>query len=209
MLIFFGKRASHTKTGILEYETCPNCGQQGQIICSVYGEYAHVFWIPIFPLGKSIYAQCQHCNTSWDISQMPPDIRKAAYLFMKNQRTSIWHFTGLILIALLLVFLFFGAQQTKKNTAEFMADPQVMDCYYIRYTDDGMYSTMRIEAIEGDTVYFAVNEYVIKGRSNIDKINIEENFDTEELYPIAKSDLNLENEEGITLDKIRRNSPAK
>jgi hypothetical protein len=204
MIFFYGMREPHIKSTVLEYETCPECGQQGSIVSSVYGRYAHLFWIPLFPLTKKTYTQCRECNHQFYAYQMPESIGKEVQQFSRSVRTPIWYFSGLILFAVLIAFVVYSGKMDDKNTAAYMSDPQIHDCYYIRYSDDGYYSTMRIEAIEGDSVYFSVNDYATSKYSDIEKINIEENFDAEDLYPVAKEDLDLKNVEGVSLRRIRR-----
>jgi len=204
MIFFYGTRHPHIKSKALEFETCPKCGQQGGIVSSVYGRYAHLFWIPVFPLTKKTYTRCAHCNSELSDKQLPEDIGREVRQFSKSVRTPVWYFSGLFLLAALIIFGIYSSKMTAKETAEFMANPQIGDCYYFQYTDDNSYSTMRIEAIEGDSVYFDVNKYAINKYSKIDDINKEENFAKEDLYPVAKTDLNMKKNEKIILKKVRR-----
>ncbi|MDR3194718.1 MAG: hypothetical protein LBT76_05445 [Tannerella sp.] len=204
MIFFFGTRSSHLKSTMLDYETCPNCGQQNQIQCSVYGSYAHFFRIPLFPTGKSVHAQCRHCGAQWDVYCMTPEIRQAALRFRTEQRKPILHFTGLILFALFLGFLVFGAHVAGTNRQRFLADPQVNDCYVLRNSGDGYYTLARIEAIEGDTVWLSFNGYSAGRSTRLDKYNKDEYFG-EDLYPFLKKELDFKgDEDGFLLHKIIR-----
>lgn len=41
---------------------CPNCKQLNTVDFAIYGEYYHVWYIPIVPFEKDGYAKCGHCD---------------------------------------------------------------------------------------------------------------------------------------------------
>ena len=82
---------------------CANCGTQNSIEIYIFQKYAHVFWIPLFPLQKTAVSQCEHCKQVLKPKEMPPALL-ADYEQLKTQsKTPIWTFSGLGLIAALVV----------------------------------------------------------------------------------------------------------
>lgn len=208
MIFFFGSRASHIKSKILDFEICPNCKQQNRILCTVYGHYTHLFWIPLFPTSTTVQAQCQNCGAQWGLSAMTPEIKQAAIRFRSEQRRPLLHFTGLILFALLFGFITFGAYVANKNKQLYLADPQVYDCYMLRNTENGYYTYARIEEIDGDTIWVSFNEYSFSSTAPLKQYNRDEYF-SEDWYPYLKDELDfLDADDGYTLRQIIRRKPS-
>jgi hypothetical protein len=41
---------------------CPNCKQLSTVDFSIYGEYYHFWYIPVFPYEKDGHAACENCD---------------------------------------------------------------------------------------------------------------------------------------------------
>ena len=69
-MIIFG---SNTKQIAAETspEQCPNCGASNSVQLYVIQKYAHVFWVPFFPTGKSLVSQCSNCKQALKLKEMP------------------------------------------------------------------------------------------------------------------------------------------
>src|SRR5690349_6696147 len=59
--------------------------------------YAHIFWIPLFPIGK-IWGLRKHADN--ELYEMPASVRAHVEQAVKVPTVSIWAFTGLMLIGL-------------------------------------------------------------------------------------------------------------
>jgi hypothetical protein len=125
---------------------------------------------------------------------MTPELKEAALRFRNEQRRPFLHFTGLILLALLVGFLMFGFYVSGKNRQLYLSDPQVYDCYMLLNSEDGFYTFARIEEIEGDTIWFSFNHYSFKSYSEISKYTADEYFGNE-WYPYLKDEIDFEGEE--------------
>src|SRR5688572_13100984 len=100
-MIIFGSNASELAQLPLE-ERCHNCGTSNSLRLHIMQKWAHVFWIPVFPLGKSGATECSHCkqvlrNDEFSLQQFD-QFEQAK----KQVRTSWWTFTGLGLFFLLI-----------------------------------------------------------------------------------------------------------
>ena len=104
-MLIYGTKAVHLKTEELKNSICPSCGTQGSLILSVFRKHAHVFWIPLFPIGKKGMSQCQHCKNLLEPKEMPETIKRE-YDNLKNKvKGPIWQFIGLVLIVLLFIWV--------------------------------------------------------------------------------------------------------
>ena len=51
-MIFYGTNAKNIKNGKVINVQCPNCEQNTSMTYSVFGKYAHVYWVPFIPYKK-------------------------------------------------------------------------------------------------------------------------------------------------------------
>ena len=204
MIFFSGNSSALIKSETSYYTTCPICEQKGQVVFYVYGKYFHFMFIPCFPNGRDLSAHCMKCNSVIDYPQMSKDMKNEIFEFSNKQRRSILHYTGLsiFLFGFLLFLLLINKYDNQK--AHYIANPEVNDIYNIISDSDKYYSIMRLEKTKGDSAYFSTNKYSVSNASELHKINIDENFKTSRLLPIAIKDLDLKNVNGMSLYSIDR-----
>jgi hypothetical protein len=190
MIIFYGTKSSHVKSESSEVGVCPSCETYGQMITSVYANYAHVFWIPLFPLYKKVYATCEHCETVFELNEMAPDLRNQCVKFRRRQRFPLWHFTGIITVCCVILFGLLYDSNTSRQQNYYLANPQNNDVYVVQY-DDEHYSTMKIVEITSDSIYFAENEYYADNNTTVETIDEDENYDYEELLSFTIEELKI------------------
>lgn len=75
-MVIFGTRTTYIKSVESKTKTCPSCGTEDVLICSMFGKYVHIFWIPLFPIGKKGVLQCQHCKYAIEADEMPIALKK-------------------------------------------------------------------------------------------------------------------------------------
>ena len=189
MIFLYGKR----KVRIKKYDDynikCENCNSCEQRF-SVYQEYFHIFFIPIFPLGfKMIKSVCLKCNDTFN------EEKKKHYLSIT--RTPLYLYTGIILFIGLIVAIVIANINTQKQKAEYVANPKINDVYLIREDENktATYYFLKIKNIEIDTVellhsYLQYNRF-ISTMSNSDY------FVSDEIYKVSKSDLKNFLESGL------------
>ncbi|NMM47409.1 zinc ribbon domain-containing protein [Marinigracilibium pacificum] len=186
-MIIYGMRAAHLKSAQSKNVTCPSCGTRESTVISVFRRHAHIFWIPLFPLGKTGVSQCQHCKATLKSSEMPDNVKSEYHRLKSESKGPIWQFSGLVLIAALVVWGIFTSAADKENEALYIQSPAVNDVYYYDM-GDGEYSTMKVSAIEGDSISLLLNDYLIESRTKIYSIDKENNYTTMEIK-MALSDL--------------------
>ena len=122
-MIIYGSRSSHLRSISLENETCPHCGQQGSMVMSTFTRYAHIFWIPLFSVGRFSLSECKHCRQVMEVKQMPPQISAYHHRNLAETRLPLWQFTGLALVAVAIFFGIYANKVDKEEQAQFVANP--------------------------------------------------------------------------------------
>lgn len=186
-MIIFGSNSSHLKSEHLTEAPCPHCNTTDSIDISIFGKYAHVFWIPTFPLGKTGVSQCSHCQQTLKEKEMPPTFKDAFKTFKKTLKTPIWHFSGLLLIAIFLGWAFMAGSQNDKNNLMYIQSPQAGDIYELK-SEGGYFTLAKVAAVDADSVYVIFNKYEIARSSKLKTLNKAENFQGDE-YAISHEGL--------------------
>ncbi len=111
-MIIFGHRATRIGSVDLYGTSCNYCEQSNSQEITVFGRYAHVFWIPMFPLGKVVVSECNHCMRTIRRNEFTPQLSRK-YEEQKNRlKTPFWHWIGLIIIGLLIALISITAKST-------------------------------------------------------------------------------------------------
>ena len=186
-MIIYGTRSQHLKSSQPPSMVCPHCGQTGTTVLSVYSKYAHIFWIPIFPVGRTAYSQCAHCKQVLEQNKMSPELQRESNNLKAQTRTPIWQFAGVVLIAALVGFSMYASGQAAKDRQEYIANPMTGDIYNIK-TEDKNYTTFKIVSVTADSVFVSPNKYETDKSTGIYKINKAENY-LDESYGISRSTL--------------------
>ena len=70
-MIIFGKKRSRITVQELHSLHCADCKKNTTMNFHVFGIYAHIFWIPMFPLGKQVISECLDCKGAKMDKEMP------------------------------------------------------------------------------------------------------------------------------------------
>lgn len=199
MIILFGSRTGHAKT-LRVPGSCINCGTSDSVELIVYQRFAHIFWIPIFPIRKIYTTECYKCKASL----LGDEVQRSYSTFFQEARkkvgTPLWTFSGVILvgalISLITVLSYIGSV---KN--EFMIhDPQIGDVYKYKL-ENGEYSLLKVSEVMGDTVAVLLNSYSTNKVRGITRLMNEgrANYNKEPILK-SRSDLIRMFESGEILD---------
>lgn len=194
-MIFYGTRASNLKNGKIPRVNCPNCSTETSMTYSVFGKYAHIYWIPLFPYKKMTFAECDHCKKTFEQKELPLDIQNKLNTEKEKNpaKTPIWHFSLLIVILVLIAFAIYSGKQNEKDEKSYLENPKVGDKYEYKSTD-GYYSIMKISEIKADSVYFLLNEMETNKMSGINDLDKPSNY--KETEGFTKAELIALYEEG-------------
>ncbi len=202
-MIIFGSRAVHIKSGQLKEVTCPSCGTKGSVVLNIYRRHAHVFWIPVFPMGKKGATQCQHCKNVLRPNEMPEEIKREFDIFKREAKGPVWQFFGLGVIVALAVLISILGERDKKKEVEYIKAPKKGDVYEYKIKARS-YSTFKVIGVSNDSVFVVPNEYEINRISKIYKIKKTENYSNNS-YGIARDKLNEMHTSGDIINIDRDN----
>ena len=188
-MIFYGTKATPIGVHKAERLKCQNCGEENTLQFEVYARYFHLYWIPTFPLGKVAISSCQHCKHALDHKQFKADQQyQYAYERIKSKTsTPKWHFAGLLILGLLLTWAVVSGIQSGEQQDSYIAQPQAGDVYDVK-SEDGYYSTLRVSAVQGDTITVHVNEYAVNKASATHTIDKAENYG-EEFMKLTRTEI--------------------
>ncbi|MBO9150839.1 zinc-ribbon domain-containing protein [Chitinophaga sp. GCM10012297] len=179
---------------------CSHCGTMMSVQVFVYQKYAHIFWIPAFPLGKTGGSVCTHCKQTLKPKEMPNDLKLSYDSLRSRAKTPIWTFSGLIVIGLIVTFGIFAARQSAAANAKMILAPQAGDVYEVKEAP-GSYTLYKVARVAGDSVYVLHNLYETNKSSGLADLMKKEFSPEEEAF--TKNELKELFDKG-TIDDIRR-----
>lgn len=103
-MLLYGTKAPLLASEASSTATCPHCDNTGTLVHRIFGRYAHLFWIPLFPMGKPGITECTHCKYAMREKEIPEDVKREVINLKSTAKRPIWHFLGLG-----IVILFFGS----------------------------------------------------------------------------------------------------
>ncbi len=102
-MIIFGSRGTHLYSEEVSPIECSHCSQQTKHRISIFGKYAHIFWIPFFPMGKKGVSECNHCKRTLAPNEMSASLKLAYQKVSSVTKTPFWYWSGLILVGVLFI----------------------------------------------------------------------------------------------------------
>jgi hypothetical protein len=126
-----------------------------------YQKYAHIYWIPFFPLRKQIFLKCAKCNHLVERKDMTGEEKAAIAGPVSKARTPVWTFSFCAVLALIVGI---GLQVEKKHQAQTLAyhqDPRAGDLVVLHGQTDPAHPflVMRVNKIEGDSLDLSFSNY--------------------------------------------------
>ncbi len=103
-----GKKITELKSELSSDIICPKCDSTNTTRVIISGIYKHFFQIPFISGGKTGKSICKNCNTTFELSTMPPNIKLAYYELKENVKTPFWFYTGVIVIKTLVLIKIFS-----------------------------------------------------------------------------------------------------
>jgi hypothetical protein len=199
-MIVYGSRSKELAKDIIS-DQCPNCGKANSIDMHVFQKYAHVFWIPIFPMGKSGVCQCDHCKQVLTHKEMPATLAISYNNLKAKAKTPVWMFSGLALFAMLI---FMGAVTAKQNDAEnakLILTPQAGDIFEVKLAYK-QYTLYKVDQVEGDSVFIQISNYETNKKRGLNELKSRDY--SEEAFGFSKAELKQMLEKGEIMDVERR-----
>jgi hypothetical protein len=199
-MIVYGSRSKELAKDILT-DLCPNCGKQNSIDMHVFQKYAHVFWIPIFPMGKTGVCQCDHCKQVLSLKEMPASLVISYNNLKEKAKTPIWMFSGLALLAILITIGIISGKKNDEKNAKLILSPKAGDIFEIKVSDN-QYTLYKVNEVLGDSVFVQINDYETNKVTGLNDLKKEAY--SEEVMGFSKAELKQMLEKGEIID-IERN----
>ncbi|MFD1003093.1 hypothetical protein ACFQ21_27455 [Ohtaekwangia kribbensis] len=202
-MIIFGTKSTHLTTQNISGQ-CKNCGTSNSLQLSAFQKYVHVFWIPTFPAGREYVTQCSHCRNELVNGGEIRFASKTAYDEIKyHLKTPLWIYTGVALIAVLVMYSIIEEYKKDENNKVFIQSPTKGDVYKVK-TEEGQYSLLKVSRVNGDTIIVFQNNYVAtQARSLTELIAQGDSTYSTESYPILKDDIVKMFEKKDIIDVVR------
>lgn len=102
--MIYGSRASAVNQLRVDNTVCGHCNETTSQNVVVFGKYAHVMWIPLFPIGKVPVAECNNCKKTIPKEEFSNDLLSAYNSQKSNIKSPKKHWAGLMLIGAFFVF---------------------------------------------------------------------------------------------------------
>ncbi|MDY7395856.1 hypothetical protein UMM65_11420 [Aureibaculum sp. 2210JD6-5] len=185
-MIFFGSRSKHLKTERVSGLTCQHCQNQGSTNISIFAKYAHIYWLPFFPMGKTGVSECNHCKITLAPKDMNQRLKDSYYKVKSDTKTPIFHYFGLGLIGAFIILMIYAVSAHKNDVKTYIENPRVGDVY--DYKPNDYYSTLKVTEVTQDSIILTPNGYEIEKKSKLYKIDKSENY-TGKPYAIGKNEL--------------------
>jgi hypothetical protein len=168
----------------------------------VFQKYAHLFWIPLFPIGKTGVTQCDHCKKVYTVNEMPSSIRQAYESLKKQTKTPIWTYIGGAIFGFYIVLSVFSDFEKKENSAKYIKNLFPNDILETK-TIEGHYTYIKVQNVMGDSIDLRENKQEVLFESALDKSSFSETSFRDELYRVSVKTILKKFEEGTILNVIR------
>ena len=176
---------------------CFECDKIGQMNVNKYVNYAHIFWIPFFPFRIVNEFECVHCRTSINYNEMGVELKRI-YGPYKSSVPPIWSFSGIILIAAIILWGWYSNLPDKDRMISIVNAPKENTVFDFK-TEDGEYSSFRVCSFDEDYLYIVYNQFQVSNIKDLDRVS-EPNFFTQDTLVVDRETLLNEIESGIIRD---------
>ena len=119
----------------------------------VMQRYAHIFWIPFFPLGKTGATQCSHCKLVLKKKEFNASLKENYENIASQAKTPIWTFSGLIVVAALIGWGSITSSQNKAKLKEMATAPKSGDIYGVMIANK-QYTIYKVTHLGNDSIYY-------------------------------------------------------
>ncbi len=203
-MIVYGKNAKKIKEGKVRNIDCPHCTTNTTMNYSVFSSYAHIFWIPFFPYGRTTILECDSCKATYDLINLSDTIKEKLKKEQERNpaKTPLTQYSFVGVIAVVFAIVAYMGKKDSDNTKVFAKDPKVGDILY-ETTASGAFSTSKITRVTQDSVYILENNMEIERKSDVSGVaDKEENYTMP--YQLSRKQVLDFVKKGDTIYKIER-----
>ena len=182
-MIIYGTNAKVIKTEAIT-EACPNCNTTNSIIINIWQKWAHIFWVPVLPMGKTGSSECIHCQQVLSLKKMPL-ILQISYENIKSQTSvPIWTFSGVGVIMLIGVAVTISNLHTANKVTKMIPTLKAGDILQVKLKEN-VYTLARVSRVKGDSVFLLPNQFQTDKATGINDLKSKGYETQEELLTTA------------------------
>src|SRR5258708_8267647 len=167
-MIIYGSRAKQLAKETIS-ESCPHGQNANSIDMYVFKRYAHVFWIPFFPVGKTGASQCGHCKQVLKLRQMPSSLRMAYDNVAARSKTPYWTFALSAIIAALIINGIIQSGMHDARTSKLVQAPQPGDILEVKKGAE-IYTLYKVADVRPDSFSVYPLMYSVTKQSGLSKL---------------------------------------
>lgn len=200
-MIIYGSKATQLARET-QFEKCKNCGATNSVDVYVIQKYAHVFWIPFVPIGKTGVSQCSHCKQTLRLKEMPESLRSTYDVLKRQTKAPAWTFIGIGVLALLIIWGVVSIQQDNARNKKLVQEPRSGDIYEVKSGDN--YTLYKVDEVRGDTVTLLLSMFETNKTSGLHDIKKKGNGAwSPETEAVSKAELKQMFSDGKIIDVER------
>jgi hypothetical protein len=202
-MIVYGSKNKLLRSEIIT-DKCASCGKQNVIYIDVLQKYAHLFWIPFFPMGKTGQSRCSHCNQVLTLKEMPSSLTSTYQRLKSNTRTPIWVYAGVALFALLIARELVNDKIKKENSVKYILAPKSGDIFEVKKSEN-QFTLYKVETVTQDSVFFHHCYYETVSETGLDNLkDSSESAYSNWLYSLSKSEIKSMFDKGNIIEVDRK-----
>jgi len=201
-MIIYGSRAKQLAKETIA-EPCPHCQSNNTVDMYVFQRYAHIFWIPFFPVTRTGASQCAHCKQVLKLKEMPSSLRVAFDNVKSRTKTPIWTFIGVALIGLLIVNGIVASGRHDAQVSQRVKSPQAGDILEVKKSSS-VFTLYKITAVRPDSVAVLPLLYSVDNPSGLSKLESGSYGYADEPKMYSRENLSVLLHAGEILDVIRK-----
>ena len=188
-MIIYGTGSKVLKEATLENVKCSNCDHNRSIV-TIIQKYFDLFWIPTFPIGKSIFLTCENCQNVRIEKQFPDEFKQTSKQLKSSVSTPFYTFSGLFLILMIIGYFSYDRYQADQIVDDYLHSPQKGDVYALYDENEPTeykYYFFKVTGVEGDSIFFTANDYGYDGMTQ--KLDPKDGFYNTIEYAIHKEEV--------------------
>jgi hypothetical protein len=167
-MIIYGTNARKIAQEVVA-DRCEKCGSDNTINLVIHQRYAHVFWIPSFPIGRITMSECSNCHNVLKKKEFPPTFSHSLDIAKQKARTPVWTFAGAAIFVTVITWAIISNAMDKNESRDFAKAPKEGDIYQVQLKSDS-YTLYKIAAATHESVFFFVNEFETNKSSGLDDL---------------------------------------
>ena len=189
-MIVYGTGGKDLGEKLITNEKCPHCGEYNKIHLHSIARYVHLFWIPFFPYSKKTVIICHSCDKEILKKKASPSLIDKIGLEKSSFKIPIYHFSGLIIIVLTILWFKYTAVKHKSFVENSIENIQTNDILVFKHSKNE-YTFALVDSIYEEAVFFKNSNYSYNqkpSRSDYEKALIENSdfYNTDTYYYTGK-----------------------